>query len=55
MTVILRHKKQFTMDQYDNVTNIAFNTSTKIVTLTYGNNQTTSYDCNNWLLFVTTI
>lgn len=52
MTVILMHKTNFGVDQYNGVTNIAYNTSTQIYTITYGSGTTTSYDGHNYTLSV---
>lgn len=52
---ILKHKTQFTMDQYDDVTAISYNAATKVVTITYGSSNTTSYDLNLWILNIISI
>lgn len=52
MVVIFMDKRNFGVDQYENVTNIAYNATTKIYTITYGSGSTTSYDGNNFTLSV---
>lgn len=47
MKVIVQEAMSFRVAQYDNVSNIAYNKDTKIVTITYGSAQTVTYDLNN--------
>lgn len=52
MKIVLMNKTTFSTANYVNVTNIAYNASTKVYTITYGENQTTSYSSNDWLLSI---
>lgn len=52
MTVILSKKEDMQIDQYTDVSNIAYNSTTHIYTITYGSGTTTSYDGNKWVLTV---
>lgn len=53
MNIILSKKDDFQIDQYADVTNIAFDKQTKIYTITYGPlNTVTYYDGNEWVLTV---
>ena len=55
MQVIVRNKTSFDTVQYDNVTNIAYDGATKIVTISYGTDSTISYNSENYLIFVRSI
>ena len=55
MRAIVKHKTRFTMDQYDDVTSIVYNETTKSFTITYGNAQTVSYISDTWVLTVITL
>lgn len=55
MQVIVRKKDTFDTVQYDNVSGIAYDSSTHIVTITYGNAQTASYNTENYFLFIQTV
>lgn len=52
MKVIVKNKLTFDTIQYDNVSNIAYDTSTKIYTITYGSSQTASFSSDNYLVAV---
>lgn len=52
MVVIVKSKLTFDTFQYDNVTNLAYDASTKIYTITYGNNQTSQRSANDWLVAI---
>ena len=52
MKIVLMNKTTFSTANYVNVTNIAYNASTKVYKITYGENQTTSYSSNDWLLSI---
>lgn len=53
MTIIFVNKNDFQIDQYADVTNIAYNTGTGIYTVTYGSpSTTTTYDGKDWALSV---
>ena len=54
MRAIVKHKTRFTMDQYDDVTSIVYNDTTKNYTITYGNAQTVTYNSATWVLTVIT-
>lgn len=55
MRAIVRHKTRFTMDQYDNVTSVTYNPTTKLYIITYGESQTVSYTSDIWVLTVITL
>ena len=55
MQVIIRNKATFDTIQYDNVTNIAYDGTTKIVTISYGTDSTVSYNSESYLIFVRSI
>lgn len=55
MQVIVRKKDTFDTVQYDRVSNIAFNSTTNIVTITYGESQTATYSTVNYFLFIQTV
>ena len=52
MTVIAMKRTDFTVTQYNNVSNIAYNAETKVYTITYGNSQTTTFSSNNYVISV---
>lgn len=52
MTVILMHKKNFGVDQYNDVSNIAYNSATQTYTITYGSGNVTSYDGHNYTITI---
>lgn len=51
MTVIAMKKTDFTVTQYNNVTNIAYNATTKVYTITYGSN-TATFSGDNYVISV---
>ena len=55
MQVIVRKKDTFDTVQYNQVSNIAYDSSTKIVTITYGESQTATYSTVNYFLFIQTV
>lgn len=55
MRAIVKHKTRFTMDQYDNVTNVSYNPDTLAYTISYGNNQTVTYTSDLWVLTIITL
>lgn len=55
MRAIVKHKTRFTMDQYDDVSSIVYNDTTKNYTITYGNAQTVTYSSDIWVLTVITL
>ena len=52
MSIILVNKLNFGVDQYDDVSKIEYNSSTKIYTITYGSGTVTYYDGQKWALSV---
>lgn len=53
MAVILSKKDDMQIDQYINVSNIAYNSTTHVYTITYGSPATTTtYDGNKWILTI---
>ena len=52
MTVIVKNKSTFTMTQYDNVSNLAYNSGTKIYTVTYGSSQTATFSADSYLVAI---
>ena len=52
MTVIVTNKNTMDVAQYTSVTNIAFNSSTKVYTITYGSSQTKTFSADEWLIAV---
>ena len=52
MKVVVKNKLTFDVAQYTNVTNIAYNASTKVYTITYGNSQTASFSSDDWLVAI---
>lgn len=52
MKVVVKNKITFDTTQYTNVTNIAYNASTKIYTITYESNQTASFSSDNYLVAI---
>ena len=55
MQVIVKAKASMLTYQYDNVTNIAYNGSTHVVTISYGESQTASYNAEDYLIFISKI
>lgn len=55
MRAIVRSKTKFVMDQYDSVTNVSYNTSTRNYTISYGNSQTVTYNSDDWVLTLITL
>lgn len=52
MKVVVKNKKTFDTSEYKNVSNIAYNASTKIYTITYGSSQTASFSSDDWLVAI---
>ena len=52
MKVIVKNKLTFDTIQYEDVSNIAFDASTKIYTITYGSSQTASFSADSYLVAV---
>jgi len=53
MKIILSNRNDMQIDQYENVTSIAYDTSTHIYTITYGSpSSTTTYNGDDWILTV---
>ena len=51
MTVIFKNKTSFETAQFNNVTSISYNATTKIYTVNYSGGYV-SYDGNNYYMFV---
>lgn len=51
MIVLFKKKDSFETTQYNGVTNISYNATTKIYTINYSGGYV-SYDGNNWYMFV---
>lgn len=52
MKVIVKNKLTFETLEYTNVTNVAYNSSTKVYTITYGTNQTASFSGDDYLVAI---
>ena len=52
MTCVVIEKGKLTAKQYDNVSNIAYNAITGSCTITYGNNQSVSYNTSDYKIYV---
>ena len=52
MVCIVVEKGKFVSMTYDNVTNVAYNTSTGICTITYNNGQTVNYSARTYYIYV---
>ena len=53
MKVILAHRPDLQIDQYEKVSKIEYDKTTHIYTITYGDDNTvTYYNGNDWLLTV---
>ena len=52
MVVIAKSKTSFVTLEYTAVSNIAYNSSTKVYTITHGNNQTVSLSGNDYLVAI---
>ena len=52
MTVVVKNKNTFDTSEYQNVSNIAYNSGTKIYTITYGSSQTASFSSDDWLVAI---
>lgn len=52
MVVVVKNKLTFTTTQYDNVSNIAYNSGTKVYTITFGNSQTATFSSDDWLVAI---
>lgn len=52
MKVVVKNKLTFNTTQYDNVSNIAYNSGTKIYTITYGSSQTASFSSDSYLIAI---
>lgn len=55
MQFIVKAKASMLTYQYDNVTNIAYNGSTHVVTISYGESGTASFNAENYLIYLTKI
>lgn len=53
MKVVVKNKRTFGTIEYDNVINIAYDSSTKIYTITYGSpSQTATFSADNFLVAI---
>ena len=52
MTVIAMKKSDFIVNQYNNVTNIAYAAGTKTYTITFGTNQTATLSADNYVISI---
>ena len=52
MTVIFKQKEKFTSEQYDGVTNIAYNPVTLVYTITLADSSTKTYSASSYYMFV---
>lgn len=52
MSVVVIKKTAIGMQQYDNVTNIAVNNSTQVVTISYGTSSTATCSLSDSSLFI---
>ena len=52
MIVVVMSKTTLTATQYDNVSNIAYNSGTGTYTITYNTNQTKSWSAADYLISV---
>lgn len=52
MKVVVKNKLTFDTQQIDDVSNIAYNSSTKIYTITYGSSQTASFSADSYLVAI---
>ena len=52
MQVIVKAKTSMLTYQFDNVTNIAYNISTHVVTISYGESGTASFNAEDYLIFI---
>lgn len=52
MKVIVKNKNTFDTQQISDVSNIAYDASTKIYTITYGSSQTASFSSDSYLIAV---
>lgn len=52
MNVIMMNKQTFSVSNVQNVTNIAYNPTTKVYTLTYGQGETAQYSVEFWTLSI---
>ena len=52
MKVVVIKKDSFSVAEFTNVSNIAYNSTTKIATITYGSAQTVTYDLDDYLISI---
>lgn len=52
MKVVVKNKNTFDTQQIDNVSNIAYDASTKIYTITYESSQTASFSADSYLVAI---
>lgn len=52
MTVIFKQKATFTSEQHDGVTNIAYNPTTRVYTVTLADASTKTYSADSYYMFV---
>ena len=52
MKVIVKNKLTFDTTQFDNVSNVAYDSETKIYTITYGTSQTASFSSDSYLIAI---
>lgn len=55
MQVLVKSKTSFYTQQFDDVTDIAYNGSTHIITISYGESSTVTFNAENYLIFITKI
>ena len=52
MKVIVKNKLTFDTTQFENVSNVAYDSTTKIYTITYGTSQTASFSAVSYLVAI---
>lgn len=52
MKVVIMKKDSFAVAEFTSVSNIAYNSEAKVVTITYGSSQTAAYDLSDYLISV---
>ena len=52
MKVVVMKKDSFSVAEFTSVSNIAYNSETKVATITYGSAQTVTYDLDDYLISI---
>ena len=55
MQVLVKSKTSFYTQQFDDVSDVAYNSVTHVITISYGESSTATFSAENYLIFITKI